>query len=272
MWPSCSIERQSALPQVHDDANDEPRQVGGGDGGGLLSIEDDDAPPDLNEDSDNTDEVDDDEALAREAMIDLLTIGLGDGPPAEEVANEQAPPGGGAEVPPRPAPAPMDAGPVAGPAGSRPAAGLRGASGQHAAPGAPPLLTAGADEDAPARRRGKATVSASFCGGVLAFYESNRVFQASCGNAFHGACILTRKNTKNANMSGRPLGLLAAWLEQSALHETKEEHWAVIADIAGDRALRASRRRALCETDEGKALAEHEHPTPPGQDADGEPF
>jgi hypothetical protein len=95
-------------------------------------------------------------------------------------------------------------------------------------------------------------------GGQLAFYETNNTFQATCGNAFHGACVLSRRNTRGAHMQGRPVGLLAAWLSISGVYDTKEGHWEAIQDIVNDRALRLAHREGIATIEGGPALLLYE--------------
>lgn len=66
--------------------------------------------------------------------------------------------------------------------------------------------------------RGRAQASVLLEGGRLSYYESKSAYQAVCGNAAHGRCVLTRSR------KSRPLGLLSAWLAQSGV-DTKEQHW-----------------------------------------------
>lgn len=117
-----------------------------------------------------------------------------------------------------------------------------------------------------ARRRGKPTAVMEHAGGVLAFYESNNIFQATCGNALHGSCVLSRKGTRGAHMKGRPVGLLSAWLVASGMYDTKEQHWAAIAEISEDQALRIAHRRQLAECPEGRALLSYERGAAAGGD------
>lgn len=93
-----------------------------------------------------------------------------------------------------------------------------------------------------ARTRGTFASQMTVNGGVIAFYDSNQVFQATCTNPFHGACVLTRKNTRRSHMKGRPVGFLVAWLAQGPFEETKDGHWKSIPHIAADVQARADAR------------------------------
>lgn len=107
-------------------------------------------------------------------------------------------------------------------------------------------------------------------GGTIAFYTSNSVFQAVCSNPFHGACVLSRKNTAAAHMKGKPLGLMAAWLSAAPLVDTKEEHWDLIPSLAADRATRAHHREALVSLPLSADLVSYERPSADGEGTEPE--
>lgn len=153
-----------------------------------------------------------------------------------------------------------------------------GASGSASSRPVPPpqeqpeaLAIVAADARGP-RLRGKPTAVVEYGGGVMGFYLSNSVFQAKCGNPFHGSCVLSRRNTQAAHMRGRPLGLMAAWLAEGALYDTKEAHWASIDRLVDEQGVRAHHRRHLVASAEGRAVAAYERPTdPPCEPSEGEP-
>lgn len=102
-------------------------------------------------------------------------------------------------------------------------------------------------------------------GGVIAFYSSNQTFTAACTNPMHHPCVLSRKRTVKAHMRGRPLALMYAWLEQGALWETKEEHWATIPELADDAATLRVARVALSEDPDARDLVNFERPLGPSE-------
>ena len=114
-----------------------------------------------------------------------------------------------------------------------------------------------------------------FYSGAITFYPSKTTagagrFQANCGQPeLHGRrCRLTRTCAaavrRNGNQAqGRPLGLLAAWLQAGALLETAEEHAAAVGGLR--REDRQAARLELLATENGPELAEHERPARPGE-------
>lgn len=120
-----------------------------------------------------------------------------------------------------------------------------------------------------------------FSGGSITFYPNkNRAggrFQAKCGIIEHGdRCRLTRTSNPPARSrrnlaQGRPLGLLAAWLEMGTVVDNQEEHLAMAAFVLlGDR---TRCRQELLESPGGRALAAHERAqrAGEGEEPDGEP-
>lgn len=103
-------------------------------------------------------------------------------------------------------------------------------------------------------------------GGSIAFYTSNKVFQAMCSNPFHGACVLTRKNTRLAHMGGRPLGLMMSWLAMAPVCDTKEAHWEALAELLDNKEFRAAQREVLAATAGGAELLAYERAASPGED------
>jgi len=123
--------------------------------------------------------------------------------------------------------------------------------GPEAEPAQPPVLGA-----LRGPRAARPDASLDLPGGVISYYVSKHAFAATCGNPMHGACVLTRSSTKRAHMKGRPLSLMAAWLQQGPLHDTKESHWRTIAELACDaEALRSARQELLLLPAAGGVLA-----------------
>ena len=83
-------------------------------------------------------------------------------------------------------------------------------------------------------------------------------------NPFHGGCKLTRKNTRDAHMSGKPLGFITAWLARG--HETlyKQTHWESREELAYDLDLRTQAREELKLLPGGEALIALERQIPEG--------
>eukprot|EP00971_Amphidinium_carterae_P036827 724125-Amphidinium_carterae.1 len=86
--------------------------------------------------------------------------------------------------------------------------------------------------------------------GRVAFYENKRLFQATC--SAHPRCTLSR--TANGKFigsgstsvsTGRPLGLIGAWLAEAANHSTKEQHVACTEGLRNSVQKRLDGRTAL---------------------------
>lgn len=242
VWPPPPRrQRRRPLPQGQlaaiADAEEESEHMG---------TEDSDSEPGWGSDLSNQEGPDDDEddqilALLHDIMADEVVEGvgieeaLGDGTVAGD-----APPDQGA-----PAAAPDPAEPPA------PSVAV-----DAVAPPPPPAML---------RNRGRATSSVALVGGTMAYYESKSSFQAVCNNALHGNCVLTRGSSSRAHMSGRPCGLLAAWLMSSALFETKEEHWAYLDELRDDRDARIAARDELRADLDGLAVMGHERAKAQGE-------
>lgn len=114
------------------------------------------------------------------------------------------------------------------------------------------------------RRQGAGVGSAIvvFRWGKIAFYESKNSFEAVCRNPAHGKCVLTRTAKARATAAGqmpkggRPLGQMAAWLEQGGLPD-KAAHWAA-AVVNPSRAARSAARAAMAQN--GPELLAFERP------------
>lgn len=119
------------------------------------------------------------------------------------------------------------------------------------------------------RNKGEATVV--FRWGKITFYASKGVFEATCRNPEHGKCVLTRTHKGKPPSApgrfpkgGRPLGLLAAWMEKGGVG-SKEEHWAPNV-LKPTLAMRRAGREYIRLASNGIALLSKERPL-----AEGEP-
>lgn len=94
-------------------------------------------------------------------------------------------------------------------------------------PSEPPASIAASRQAGP---RSKAAATVHIHEGRISYYPSKKSFEAVCGNADHGKCVLTRRNTasaagsRSAPRGGRPLGFLCAWLSESHQPD-KAAHW-----------------------------------------------
>jgi hypothetical protein len=123
--------------------------------------------------------------------------------------------------------------------------------------------------------RQKGVAPTPFHGGNITFYPDNTGlgkgrFQATCGNgAEHGTkCRLTRTAAGAARLTGstaqgRPLGLLAAWLQCAQMAHTKEEHEAITVFLTHDE--REQARSDLMLEENGPPLATHEREKRPSE-------
>ena len=135
----------------------------------------------------------------------------------------------------------------------------------------PPPALRGPQVGGPPRgdqRRGKAHCQVELPGGTIAFYTSKSCFQAVCGNALHGACVLTRGIGTRVHMGGRPCGLLSSWLAVGGLCETKEHHWQSLESLVVDRAARLHGRELLAETPGSAELLAMERTLGAGEEAE----
>lgn len=100
-----------------------------------------------------------------------------------------------------------------------------GASAQGEPP-PPPAPRPSAPPGEEARPRGRGAETVVFPWGKITYYASKRSFEAICRNPAHGKCVLTRsaKGRKAEPLGGRPLGFMAAWLQQGHV-ASKEAHW-----------------------------------------------
>lgn len=145
------------------------------------------------------------------------------------------------------------------------------AASEPAAPEAPPPppVPEAHEED---RQRGAGEAMVVFPFGKISYYESKKVFEATCRNPAHGKCVLTRTcNARGvvaetgAPRGGRPVGFLAAWLLKSGRAGSKAEHWSP-PFLKSSLAERQTARDSVERKDNGPAMLLKERPT-----ADGEP-
>ena len=100
-----------------------------------------------------------------------------------------------------------------------------------------PAAASGDADEVDAVLRGSADVAFSLPdgSGIIRYYSSKQAFTAEC--SCHAKCVKTRQSTPGAALAtvkkpgpsllakGRPLGLLAAWLQDGSNHENKGAHW-----------------------------------------------
>ena len=89
------------------------------------------------------------------------------------------------------------------------------------------------------------------CGGVIRYYSSTKRFVAECKAAGHGKCVREKKVSYRV-CSGRPCGLLAAWLEAGEVFDDHTEHLTLGASLPHE--LREAARRGLAELPVGQEL------------------
>lgn len=130
------------------------------------------------------------------------------------------------------------------------------------APG-PPVPAGGGPIVAGGRRPAEGVVLVP--GGELRYYQRINRFQARCTNPAHGSQCRKERVAQGGRKAaqGRPLGFLAAWLAQGALHADQEEHQNIAASIAFD--VRAAAREALRNTDGSAELFSAERPLRAGE-------
>jgi hypothetical protein len=74
--------------------------------------------------------------------------------------------------------------------------------------------------------RGRADAVVEVDHGNIRWYARSRRFVATCRNAAHGRCV-KQKTISSRVGRGRPLGLLAAWLERAFEFDSQEAHTSV---------------------------------------------
>ena len=115
-----------------------------------------------------------------------------------------------------------------------------------------------------AAQRGKADLRCAVPGGTISYYANKHIFQATCSNAGHHRCVMTRAAAGGTKASqGRPLGFLCAWLHQGQALASKEEHWN--RGQWPDRAARTHHRSLLKDKATGPMMLSLERPKGTGE-------
>ena len=103
-------------------------------------------------------------------------------------------------------------------------------------------------------------------------YFSDGRFQATCTDPRHqvrgNPCRLTRGSARARGAepaNGRPLGLLAAWVQSRGDFATREEHRDAFFLMSLSQARREAAREALRNSPSGPELLAHERPLDPGE-------
>eukprot|EP00971_Amphidinium_carterae_P323338 6425933-Amphidinium_carterae.5 len=105
-------------------------------------------------------------------------------------------------------------------------------------------------------------------GGKISYYSKKGIFEAVCGCAAHGKCVLTRgsagrKSRTGQRMGGQPLGLMMKWLESAGDHIDKSLHFET-ALWTWTHAERVAARELLEQNAEGRKLMSFERPVAEG--------
>lgn len=157
-----------------------------------------------------------------------------------------------------------------GEAGAESASSARVPAAPPSTPPAQPAEPEGEfDEAAGSSARQRAKVVFHCPGGFIAYYDKKNIFEATCTNKDHGWCKLTRTNKAknpraNDPVGGRPIGLMAAWLESGETLATKEEHWSqAVLNQSYERRL--SMRNQIAAVESGRLLLSFERPLAAGE-------
>ena len=111
--------------------------------------------------------------------------------------------------------------------------------------------------------RNKAVLTATVEGGLISYYAQG-FFTATCKQAGHGRCVLSRTSLPGTrSQQGRPLGLMMAWLAAGHNHDTKAQHWDK--SMWPDQPTRLHHRGLLRQLPSGPTLLEQEKPVAPGE-------
>eukprot|EP00971_Amphidinium_carterae_P219864 4364707-Amphidinium_carterae.2 len=97
----------------------------------------------------------------------------------------------------------------------------------------------------------------------IAYYENKKIFQATCHK--HAKCTLSRSYnpavTQRAGLaSGRPLGLMAAWLEVADQFGSKADHHSALKEIQTSLEKRQEGRDMLRSLEGAELLLGYERP------------
>ena len=111
-------------------------------------------------------------------------------------------------------------------------------------------------------------------GGKISRYRDGR-FEAVCGCDHHlpnGRCRLTRTSVGNVDSpaQGRPLGLLAAWIEEASQFSSREEHSSAFSLFLFSPERRRIGREQLMRLPGAAALAALERVQRPGEGSEPE--
>lgn len=151
---------------------------------------------------------------------------------------------------------------------------MAAASGSADMPDVHPRLGGGAGKES----SGSAAVVVYFPQGKVSYYSHDLRFEAVCRHHQTAGddatlCRLTRtaKASRRKKAQGRPVGLLASWLEMASQHQSKADHCArfwVSACIT--REHRRAARARLMALPNGRDLAACERAQEPGEDSEPE--
>ena len=110
----------------------------------------------------------------------------------------------------------------------------------------PPPLPPPEDEpaDAPAVEIDLPWLTVALPKGKVSWYKNGNFFEARCKVKGHGRCALTRKAYRAGKSTGRPMGLMLAWLECDA--GTHREHME-LADLLDKEAAHPRREAARAD-------------------------
>ena len=136
--------------------------------------------------------------------------------------------------------------------GAMPGAGLEGGEPMEGRAEERELQDSGSAAAGDGRRRRlagsriRAELALEVPGGVLRYYETTKLFTATCANPAHGRCVLSRTSEAGRRKAqGRPLGLLMSWLARGEDAGTKEEHWSKDLCLSPSATTRAEHREVL---------------------------
>ena len=92
--------------------------------------------------------------------------------------------------------------------------------------------------------------------GKITWYREGNKFEARCKVRSHGRCALTRKARVAGRSTGRPMGLMLAWLQAASSTSTHEAHLALADELEsqGHRATRRAARAAVQDDPQAQRL------------------
>eukprot|EP00971_Amphidinium_carterae_P351553 6492163-Amphidinium_carterae.2 len=111
--------------------------------------------------------------------------------------------------------------------------------------------------------------------GTIAYYASKKAFEATCAQASHRPCKLTRtsvgRTKAGVTLGGRPVAMMAAWLEAGATLDCKALHWDVPSMTAQlSHAKRVAWRERLQNMPDAHSLLAQERPRHESEPAEAE--